>query len=103
MTPPQSLVDRILDRGGVVVLLLLILWSLTYARVLIPASFYELERRRNDALDSENEKLQQLVLKLTEENAGMKSEIGALREQVEAMKQEIHDLRKELADARKKT
>lgn len=99
--PPQTLVDQILDRGGVIVLLLVVLWALTYARVLVPAAFYEKEVARNNALDSENEKLNQIVLRLTEENAGMKSEIAALREQVEAMKKEVHDLRKELADAKK--
>lgn len=88
--------EMVLGPLGGLVLALLALWMLLYTRRVVPGYVAEAAETRAEKTEQENERLNKIILELSEDRAGMSERIKSLEKRVAHLTSEITRLRKEL-------
>ncbi|WP_273845375.1 hypothetical protein [Rubrobacter calidifluminis] len=97
---PNDAASLLVGPAGALVVLAAVLLGMTRFHFLVPYFVYESERKRNDALEEENEKLNQTVLELTENVAKYREEIARQGARIEALTSQVEELKEELQELR---
>jgi len=95
MTPDDA-VSLIVGPAGALIVLAAVLLSMTRYRFLVPYFIYETEKKAREKLDQENERLNDTVIKLTNEIAEYRVKIAAQTTRIQHLEDRVNALQEEL-------